>query len=108
MSKRCTLKPNAKCSPSQGSCCNSKLCDFERPGKVCMHSTECLYSVTCDGESARRKSHSDRFFKKNFTSCNSGTQVCINGVHFERIKFEINALAIFYSVLPASSKLEKN
>lgn len=78
--KRCTLKPNAKCSPSQGTCCNSKLCDFENPNKVCMHSNECLFSVTCDGMSAKCKSYSSKFFKKNFTSCNSGTQVCINGV----------------------------
>ena len=79
-SKRCKLKPHAKCSPTQGHCCNSKTCQFEQPNIVCLQSTECLHSVTCSGNNSKCPTSLSIFFKKNYTSCNSGTQVCINGV----------------------------
>lgn len=76
---KCHLKPNAKCSPSQGPCCNSS-CEFAKSGTVCMKNDECLNNVTCTGDKAFCPRNSSSFFKPNLTICNSGTQVCNNGV----------------------------
>jgi disintegrin and metalloproteinase domain-containing protein 10 len=45
-----------------------------------MPSNECLYDVTCSGKSSTCPIGSKEFFKPNLTSCNSGTQVCLNGL----------------------------
>ena len=76
---KCHLKPNAKCSPSQGPCCNSS-CEFAKSGTVCMKNDECLNNVTCTGDKAFCPRNSSSFFKPNLTICNSGTQVCNNGI----------------------------
>ena len=78
-SKRCHLRPNAKCSPSQGPCCSSR-CEFEPSDHVCMQANECVLNVTCTGERALCPSLDTRYFRPNHTSCNSGTQVCLAGV----------------------------
>jgi disintegrin and metalloproteinase domain-containing protein 10 len=102
--KRCRLKPNAACSPSQGHCCNKDACRYEPPNHVCMRSTECLHNVKCTGYSSYCPSNSSVFFKKNLTSCNSGTQVCINGVScFKSFKSKRNLINdcnnIYYGIV---------
>ncbi len=78
-SLKCRLKPNAKCSPSQGPCCTSQ-CNFASSNTNCMLSNECLNNVTCTGSNAFCPRNSSVFYKPNLTACNSGTQVCRNGV----------------------------
>ena len=80
-SKRCKLKPNAICSPSQGVCCSSS-CQFKNSSKICRIENDCLYTVSCTGESSDCPINSNNSFKPNYTVCNSGTQICISGVIF--------------------------
>lgn len=77
-SEKCRLKPNAKCSPSQGPCCN-KMCEYAPSTTVCMLNNECLNNVTCTGKNAFCPRNSSAFFKSSLTPCNSGTQVCRDG-----------------------------
>lgn len=77
--KRCKLRPGASCSPTQGHCC-SKSCAFEPTDVICMQSNECSFDVKCSGSSASCPTANKEFFKPNLTSCNSGTQVCLNGL----------------------------
>ena len=76
---RCKLKKGATCSPSQGPCCDYS-CKFASASTVCVQSDECINNVTCTGSHAYCPRNSTSFFKKNLTICNSGTQVCKDGV----------------------------
>uniref|UniRef100_A0AAY4DMV3 Disintegrin and metalloproteinase domain-containing protein 10 n=1 Tax=Denticeps clupeoides TaxID=299321 RepID=A0AAY4DMV3_9TELE len=74
--KKCTLKPPAKCSPSQGPCCTSQ-CTFKSSSEKCRDDSECAYEGKCNGLTAQCPTSEP---KANFTSCHSDTQVCLNGV----------------------------
>jgi disintegrin and metalloproteinase domain-containing protein 10 len=78
-SKKCRLKPNSECSPSQGACCGMS-CKFTNSSTVCMSSTECLFDVKCTGKDSYCPRNHTEFFKQKLSTCNSGTQVCKEGV----------------------------
>uniref|UniRef100_A0A672Q971 Disintegrin and metalloproteinase domain-containing protein 10 n=1 Tax=Sinocyclocheilus grahami TaxID=75366 RepID=A0A672Q971_SINGR len=73
---KCKLKPNVKCSPSQGPCCTSE-CTFKSSNVKCREVSECALQGMCNGNSAQCPTSTP---KENFTSCHSNTQVCLNGV----------------------------
>ncbi|XP_053408228.1 disintegrin and metalloproteinase domain-containing protein 10-like [Mercenaria mercenaria] len=49
---RCTLKEGAQCSPSQGPCCDSSVCQYINRSKdfVCQNSKPCVDELYCHGE----------------------------------------------------------
>ncbi|XP_043934831.1 disintegrin and metalloproteinase domain-containing protein 10 [Protopterus annectens] len=73
--KKCKLKPAVKCSPSQGPCCTPQ-CVFRGTDAKCREESDCAKNSTCNGRSAQCPMSEP---KKNFTTCNRDTQVCING-----------------------------
>ncbi|XP_067133544.1 disintegrin and metalloproteinase domain-containing protein 10 isoform X2 [Centruroides vittatus] len=73
--ERCTLRPGAHCSPSQGPCCLPS-CNFVKFGDMCRAESECTLSSYCNGRSAICPMSEP---KPNKTECNKGTQVCWNG-----------------------------
>ena len=85
-SKRCRLKPNSQCSPSQGACCNDS-CHFKSSHTECSQATDCMMSVNCTGEASQCDSFMKEHKKKDLTLCNHGTQLCMNGVINKIIKF---------------------
>ncbi|XP_077084696.1 disintegrin and metalloproteinase domain-containing protein 10 isoform X2 [Siphateles boraxobius] len=72
---KCRLKPNALCSPSQGPCCTT-ACTFKSRAVDCREESECAQKGMCNGNTAQCPTSTP---KENLTSCNSNTQVCING-----------------------------
>ncbi|XP_037545596.1 disintegrin and metalloproteinase domain-containing protein 10 [Nematolebias whitei] len=74
--KKCKLRPGKKCSPSQGPCCQPN-CEFKVTADQCRAASECAEQGWCNGVTALCPTSTP---KKNYTTCNSGTQVCINGV----------------------------
>uniref|UniRef100_UPI00358EFA1F disintegrin and metalloproteinase domain-containing protein 10 isoform X2 n=1 Tax=Myxine glutinosa TaxID=7769 RepID=UPI00358EFA1F len=72
---RCRLQLNARCSPSQGPCCSSE-CKFRPMAQVCRKDSECAHIGVCNGFGASCPTSPP---KRNFTVCNQGTQVCVNG-----------------------------
>jgi disintegrin and metalloproteinase domain-containing protein 10 len=76
---KCKLKPGKQCSPSQGPCCDNS-CTFATATTICMQSNECLNNVFCSGINATCPRTNPVYFKPEKTECNSGTQVCRNGV----------------------------
>uniref|UniRef100_A0A8C6WV40 Disintegrin and metalloproteinase domain-containing protein 10 n=1 Tax=Neogobius melanostomus TaxID=47308 RepID=A0A8C6WV40_9GOBI len=74
--KRCKLQPGKLCSPSQGPCC-TKECSFKDSSARCRLDSECAREGLCNGATARCPASEP---KANFTSCNTDTQVCLNGV----------------------------
>lgn len=76
--KRCKLKPTAKCSPSQGVCCDAS-CQFKTSETVCTAVNECTNQVNCTGDSYQCPNHLDRAYKKDFTLCDNGAKVCQKG-----------------------------
>ncbi|XP_026992905.1 disintegrin and metalloproteinase domain-containing protein 10 [Tachysurus fulvidraco] len=87
--KKCTLKPGAKCSPSQGPCCTAQ-CDFKGRDEKCRTESDCSYQGMCSGTTAQCPISTP---KENLTACNGDTQVCINGACTgsicERFKLEV-------------------
>ncbi|KAK3528175.1 hypothetical protein QTP86_023899, partial [Hemibagrus guttatus] len=73
--KKCTLKPGAKCSPSQGPCCTAK-CEFKGRDEKCRNESDCSFQGNCSGVTAQCPVSKP---KNNLTACNGDTQVCING-----------------------------
>ncbi|XP_064471108.1 disintegrin and metalloproteinase domain-containing protein 10-like [Ornithodoros turicata] len=71
----CTLRPDANCSPSSGLCCSDDCALLPRT-TVCGRETDCAYSVTCDGISAKCPKPNE---KANMTLCNNDTMVCVSG-----------------------------
>ncbi|XP_042264262.1 disintegrin and metalloproteinase domain-containing protein 10 [Thunnus maccoyii] len=74
--KKCKLKPGKTCSPSQGPCC-TKECTYKGKTDNCRLESECAQQGSCNGNSPQCPASAP---KKNFTSCNEETQVCLNGV----------------------------
>ncbi|XP_058637986.1 disintegrin and metalloproteinase domain-containing protein 10 isoform X2 [Onychostoma macrolepis] len=73
---KCKLKPNVRCSPSQGPCCTSE-CTFKFSSVKCRDESECAFQGMCNGNSAQCPTSTP---KENFTSCHTNTQVCLSGV----------------------------
>ncbi|XP_029001183.1 disintegrin and metalloproteinase domain-containing protein 10 isoform X2 [Betta splendens] len=74
--KKCRLKPDKVCSPSQGPCCTAD-CTFVAQNEKCRKESECANQGVCNGATALCPASQP---KENFTSCNAATQVCLNGV----------------------------
>ncbi|KAF5907591.1 disintegrin and metalloproteinase domain-containing protein 10-like, partial [Clarias magur] len=73
--KKCKLKPNKVCSPSQGPCCTSE-CTYKSRNEKCREESECAHQGMCSGHSAQCPTSEP---KANFTACHGETQVCLNG-----------------------------
>ncbi|XP_036440285.1 disintegrin and metalloproteinase domain-containing protein 10 [Colossoma macropomum] len=73
--RKCKLKPEAKCSPSQGPCCTPQ-CGFKSREEKCREESECAEQGKCNGITAQCPTSKP---KQNFTTCHGETQVCING-----------------------------
>ncbi|KAM9409775.1 disintegrin and metalloproteinase domain-containing protein 10 isoform 2-T2 [Pholidichthys leucotaenia] len=73
--KRCKLRPGKTCSPSQGPCCTPQ-CTFKNSNERCRPESECAKEGRCNGATAQCPASEP---KKNYTSCHSNTQVCLNG-----------------------------
>ncbi|XP_026775580.3 disintegrin and metalloproteinase domain-containing protein 10 [Pangasianodon hypophthalmus] len=73
--KKCKLKPNKVCSPSQGPCCTSE-CTYKSRNEKCREESECAHQGMCNGASAQCPTSEP---KANFTACHGETQVCLNG-----------------------------
>lgn len=63
-------------SPSQGPCCTPQ-CTFKGTSEACRPESECALKGTCNGATALCPASEP---KANHTSCNSETQVCLDGV----------------------------
>uniref|UniRef100_A0A665VEE0 Disintegrin and metalloproteinase domain-containing protein 10 n=1 Tax=Echeneis naucrates TaxID=173247 RepID=A0A665VEE0_ECHNA len=74
--KKCQLRPGKVCSPSQGPCCTTE-CTFKGTDEKCRKESACALEGKCNGGTALCPTSEP---KANNTSCNSETQVCINGV----------------------------
>ncbi|XP_055049184.1 disintegrin and metalloproteinase domain-containing protein 10 [Misgurnus anguillicaudatus] len=73
--KKCKLKPNRVCSPSQGPCCTPQ-CSYKSRNEKCREESECAHQGMCNGASAQCPTSEP---KANFTACHGDTQVCLNG-----------------------------
>uniref|UniRef100_A0A8C6PVL4 Disintegrin and metalloproteinase domain-containing protein 10 n=1 Tax=Nothobranchius furzeri TaxID=105023 RepID=A0A8C6PVL4_NOTFU len=73
--KKCKLKPNKVCSPSQGPCC-TRGCIYKGRNEKCRDESECAHQGMCNGVSAQCPTSEP---KANFTACHGETQVCLNG-----------------------------
>uniref|UniRef100_A0AAY4B2I6 Disintegrin and metalloproteinase domain-containing protein 10 n=1 Tax=Denticeps clupeoides TaxID=299321 RepID=A0AAY4B2I6_9TELE len=73
--KKCKLKPNKVCSPSQGPCCTAE-CAYRGRNEKCREESECAHQGMCNGVSAQCPTSEP---KANFTACHGDTQVCLNG-----------------------------
>lgn len=75
----CTRRARTQCSPSEGSCCLSETCTFvpAESRTKCKEATECSWSSTCNGETVVCSEPITKEDRK--TTCNNGTQICING-----------------------------
>ncbi|MCI4393175.1 hypothetical protein PGIGA_G00154370 [Pangasianodon gigas] len=73
--KKCTLKPGAKCSPSQGPCCTAQ-CEFKGRDEKCRNESDCALQGMCSGNTAQCPTSTP---KDNLTACHGDTQVCISG-----------------------------
>uniref|UniRef100_A0A7E4ZT23 ADAM10 endopeptidase n=1 Tax=Panagrellus redivivus TaxID=6233 RepID=A0A7E4ZT23_PANRE len=74
----CRRVSGARCSPSEGQCCNAGTCSFfaatER--KMCLQETECTYQQYCNGSGAECP---DPMPKRDGLSCQDATKVCQSG-----------------------------
>ncbi|XP_038058240.1 disintegrin and metalloproteinase domain-containing protein 10-like [Patiria miniata] len=67
----------AKCSKSQGPCCDGDTCDYTAVNaKTCKPVTDCSQESKCNGISATCP---EPVHKENLTLCNSNKQVCRSG-----------------------------
>ncbi|KAG1929652.1 disintegrin and metalloproteinase domain-containing protein 10-like [Pimephales promelas] len=73
--RKCKLKPNKVCSPSQGPCCTPE-CGYKSRNEKCREESECAHQGMCSGASAQCPTSEP---KANFTACHGDTQVCLNG-----------------------------
>ncbi|CAL8109487.1 unnamed protein product [Orchesella dallaii] len=73
----CKRKPAARCSPSEGPCCDN-TCRYivKSQGTLCKQATECSYKSFCNGTSAQCPTPKPN---TELTPCNDGTQVCQDG-----------------------------
>ena len=74
--KRCTFRPNAECSPSQGPCCDQQ-CKFTSivDDVQCSYEGDCTLASKCDGRAAQCPEPGHK--PDNITECNQGTQVSL-------------------------------
>lgn len=84
----CKRRYNATCSPSQGLCC-SYDCVPHLQSVLCLNETECANTSYCNGINATCPVPAP---KANFTSCNEGRQVCIQGECSGSICLKFNKL----------------
>lgn len=73
--KPCRRRHPARCSPSEGPCCNEQ-CQFETTKKLCRQESECNHKAYCTGGNATCPHPHP---KPDKTECNGGTQVCWQG-----------------------------
>ncbi|KAM4807848.1 disintegrin and metalloproteinase domain-containing protein 10-like [Rhinophrynus dorsalis] len=73
---QCTLRPGKQCSPSQGLCCNHS-CNYKSERERCQEEGECTFENFCNGKSAKCPKP---LAKNNYTLCNFGTRICLNGM----------------------------
>ncbi|KAL2093367.1 hypothetical protein ACEWY4_010679 [Coilia grayii] len=73
--KKCKLKANKVCSPSQGPCC-MRECTYKGRNEKCREESECAHQGMCNGVSPQCPTSEP---KANFTACHGETQVCLNG-----------------------------
>ncbi|KAK4328728.1 hypothetical protein Pmani_000880 [Petrolisthes manimaculis] len=73
--KECTRKPGKRCSPSEGPCCDRKLCTFDQ-GSQCHSETDCEQSAFCEGDKPTCPQPTP---KEEHKPCNEGTKVCTKG-----------------------------
>ena len=89
--KRCTFKPHAECSPSQGPCCDQQCKFTSIVDKVqCSHEGDCTTAAFCNGRNAQCPEPDHK--PDNVTECNQGTQVS-----FFFIGMEFYRILIFFS-----------
>uniref|UniRef100_A0A914ZVI1 ADAM10 endopeptidase n=1 Tax=Parascaris univalens TaxID=6257 RepID=A0A914ZVI1_PARUN len=74
----CRRVPNASCSPSEGPCCDAKLCAFHpaSANKICRAVSECLEQQYCNGSSAECP---ESLPKEDGRPCQDSTKVCYAG-----------------------------
>lgn len=72
----CKRRSTARCSPSEGPCCDFKKCDYVNKAsqKVCRKESECEMKQICTGISSECPSSSP---KRNGTPCLDSTKVCL-------------------------------
>ncbi|XP_077486718.1 disintegrin and metalloproteinase domain-containing protein 10-like [Amblyomma americanum] len=70
--KGCTLRRDAKCSPSNSACC-SETCQFHNTSRVYRPDDDCRFEAYCDGRVGECPASS---VKRNGLLCNRGTQAC--------------------------------
>lgn len=103
-SKRCHLKPDAACSPSQGICCNKK-CQFKSSDEVCRIHGDCMNEVNCTGNHYSCPINLDEFYKPDFTLCEHGTRICQKGKCEETLCKKFNLTQCFFDDIEDKSKL---
>ncbi|VDM58368.1 unnamed protein product [Angiostrongylus costaricensis] len=74
----CKRKSGARCSPSEGYCCNPETCSLHEATdyKVCRQESECSETQTCDGRTAQCPASPP---KKDGLPCQDSTKVCSGG-----------------------------
>ncbi|XP_043946650.1 disintegrin and metalloproteinase domain-containing protein 10-like [Protopterus annectens] len=72
---KCKRKPGMQCSPSQGVCCSHE-CDFKPSSQMCQRESECALKSFCSGMAPNCPAAAP---KPNYTLCNMGTRICLNG-----------------------------
>ncbi|XP_049528870.1 disintegrin and metalloproteinase domain-containing protein 10 homolog [Dermacentor silvarum] len=73
--KGCTLRPDAKCSPTNSACC-SETCQYRNASWLCRHDDDCRFEAYCDGWSGECPASAQ---KHDGVLCNHGTQACDAG-----------------------------
>ncbi|KAL3202271.1 hypothetical protein MRX96_042567 [Rhipicephalus microplus] len=69
----CTLRPNAQCSPSAGSCCSTD-CHFVSANQQCSAENECNYASFCRYPSLNEFSFADDIFAVNRCACRAACE----------------------------------
>lgn len=74
----CKRKSGARCSPSEGYCCDPETCGLHAAGefKLCRQESECSEAQTCDGLTAQCPSSAP---KPDGLPCQDSTKACSNG-----------------------------
>ncbi|XP_065298967.2 disintegrin and metalloproteinase domain-containing protein 10-like [Dermacentor albipictus] len=73
--KGCTLRPDAKCSPTNSACC-SETCQYRNSSWLCRPDDDCRFEAYCDGWNGECPASAQ---KHDGVLCNRGTQVCDAG-----------------------------
>ncbi|PAV83358.1 hypothetical protein WR25_16106 [Diploscapter pachys] len=74
----CKRRKGARCSPSEGYCCNSETCSLHAASdyKICRQESECSFHQTCDGQSAQCPLSPPKY---DGLPCQDSTKVCSSG-----------------------------